>query len=422
MILTIQPGTLKGTAKVPPSKSHTIRALALAALAGGDSEILSPLDSADGRSAREAARALGAEIEVGTSWKVRGTGGSLKPPDGVIDVGNSGTTARIFTAVSALLDGSFAVLTGDEQSRRRPMNPLVEALNRLGGRAFSTRGNGCLPVVSGGRLRGGAAAVSGVTSQFVTALLIAAPLGVGDSRINVIHLQEAPYVDMTLWWLERLGIRYEREGYREFYVYGGQSYPPFCREIPADFSSATFLLCAAAMTDSDVLLTGLDLSDPQGDKKVIDMLGAMGARIESGPEGIRVRGGDLRGMDLDLNDTPDALPALAVVGCRARGRTRLLNVPQARLKETDRIAVMAGELLRMGARVRELPDGLAVEESPLKGTQVDGHADHRVVMSLAIAGLAAGGATSIRTAEAMHVTFPAFPELLASLGARLRLE
>lgn len=421
MILAIHPGSLKGRAKIPTSKSHTIRAVALAALAAGESEILSPLDSADGRSAREAARALGAGIEVGRSWKVQGTGGVLTSPDGVIDVGNSGTTTRIFTAVSTLLDGSFAVLTGDDQTRRRPMNPLIEALNRLGGRVFSTRGNGCLPVVAGGRLRGGAAPVSGITSQFVTALLIAAPLAVGDSQLNIINLQEAPYVDMTLWWLDRLGIRYERDGYREFYVYGGQSYPSFRREIPGDFSSATFLLCAAAMTDSDVLLTGLDLSDPQGDKKVIDILSAMGARIELSSEGVRIRGGNLQGMDLDLNDTPDALPALAAVGCKARGKTRLLNVPQARIKETDRIAVMAEELTRMGARIRELPDGLVIEESSLRGAEVDGHTDHRVVMSLAIAGLTATGTTSIRTAEAIHVTFPTFPDLLVDLGARLSL-
>ena len=227
---------------------------------------------------------------------------------------------------------------------------------------------------------------------------------------------------MTLWWLDRLGIRYERQGYEEFFVYGNQSYPSFRQAIPGDFSSATFFLCAAAMTDSDVTLKGLDLSDPQGDKQVIDMLAAMGARIESGPDGIRIRGGELKGAELDLNDTPDALPALAVVGCKARGTTRLLNVPQARIKETDRIAVMAREITRMGGRIQELPDGLVIEESNLQGTEVDGHGDHRVAMSLAVAGLIADGTTAIRTAEAISVTFPNFPELLARLGARVTLD
>jgi len=419
MILTVRPGNLKGSVEIPSSKSHTIRALALATLAGGDSEILAPLDSEDGRSAREACRLLGAHIEVGETWKVRGTGGVPSSPEAIIDVGNSGTTARIATGVATLLDGTFAVITGDAQTRRRPMGPLIEALGRLGGRVFSTRSNGFLPVVAGGRLKGGITSVAGITSQFLTSLLISTPLARGDSQIRVIDLHEKPYVDITLWWLDRLGIRYERRGYEEFLVYGNQTYPSFRQAIPGDFSSATFFLCAAAMTDSDVTLTGLDMSDPQGDKQVIDMLAAMGARIESAPGGIRVRGGDLKGMDLDLGDTPDALPALAVVGCKARGTTRLLNVPQARIKETDRIAVMAREITRMGGRIQELADGLVIEESSLQGTEVDGHGDHRVVMSLAIAGLIARGTTSVGTAEAISVTFPNFPELLARLGAQV---
>jgi len=422
MILTVRPGNLKGSVEIPASKSHTIRALALATLSGGDSEILSPLDSDDGRSAREACRSLGAQIEVGVTWKVKGTGGCPVSPETVIDVGNSGTTARIATGMATLLDGTFAVLTGDAQTRCRPMGPLMEALGRLGGRVFSTRGNGFLPVVAGGRLKGGVTSISGITSQFLTSLLISTPLARGDSQISVIDLHERPYVDMTLWWLDRLGIRYERQGYEEFFVYGNQSYPSFRQAIPGDFSSATFFLCAAAMTDSDVTLKGLDLSDPQGDKQVIDMLAAMGARIESGPDGIRIRGGELKGAELDLNDTPDALPALAVVGCKARGTTRLLNVPQARIKETDRIAVMAREITRMGGRIQELPDGLVIEESNLQGTEVDGHGDHRVAMSLAVAGLIADGTTAIRTAEAISVTFPNFPELLARLGARVTLD
>ena len=164
------------------------------------------------------------------------------------------------------------------------------------------------------------------------------------------------------------------------------------------------------------------MSDAQGDKAVVDYLRQMGADIDVGPDGIRVRPGTLTGCELDLNATPDALPMMAVVGCFAKGRTVLGNVPQARLKETDRIAVMHEELSRMGARITEQADGLTIEQSDLRAAEVDGHHDHRVVMSLAVAGCTLAGETRIRTAEAMSVTFPTFVDCMTSLGAEIRTE
>ncbi len=203
---------------------------------------------------------------------------------------------------------------------------------------------------------------------------------------------------------------------------GGQRYRAFDRPVPGDFSSATFFLVAAAITGSEITLVGLDRSDTQGDKVVLDYLAAMGAAIEWLPEGVRIRGGELRGGEFDLNATPDALPAMAVAACFAEGETRLVNVPQARIKETDRIAVMARELAKMGGRVVELPDGLVVQGGGLRGAVVDGHGDHRVVMALAVAGLAAPGRTEVTTAEAAAVTFPNFVDLMRSLEARIRQE
>jgi 3-phosphoshikimate 1-carboxyvinyltransferase len=190
--------------------------------------------------------------------------------------------------------------------------------------------------------------------------------------------------------------------------------------VPGDFSSATFFLVAGALGGNDVTLTGLDMNDTQGDKAVVDMLKAMGARIDIGEDAIRVAGGELVGGEFDLNATPDALPAMAVAGCFARGTTRLVNVPQARLKETDRIAVMHQALSTLGGKVTELPDGLVIEHSELKGGNVHGHADHRVVMALAVAATACKKATTIDTAETAAVTFPNFTELMTSLGAKLR--
>jgi 3-phosphoshikimate 1-carboxyvinyltransferase len=224
---------------------------------------------------------------------------------------------------------------------------------------------------------------------------------------------------MTLDWLKSQGIKFENLDYKLFKITGGQEYKPFTREIPADFSSATFFLVAAAVTGGDVTLNGLDMNDTQGDKAVVEMLKKMGANIEIGENSIRVNGGKLTGAELDLNATPDALPAMAVAGCFAKGETRLVNVPQAREKETDRIAVMCKELKKLGADIEEMPDGLIIRESVLKGGDARGYDDHRVVMSLAVAGLCSEKPIKIDTAESAGITFPNFTELMNSIGAAM---
>jgi 3-phosphoshikimate 1-carboxyvinyltransferase len=302
------------------------------------------------------------------------------------------------------------------------MGSLLEALNALGAQAFSTKGDGTLPVVVSGPIEGGRTTVSGITSQYVTSLLIAAPLAPKSIEIIVQDLHERPYVGMTLWWLDRHEITYKHEGWERFWVEGGQSYKADEVAVPGDFSSATFFMAAGAVGAGSITLRGLDMTDTQGDKAVVDILQSMGAEITVGEEGLMISEGELVGQELDLNDTPDALPALSVVGCFARGRTVLRNVPQARIKETDRISAMAKELTKMGARVEELPDGLVVHESSLKGTTVEGWSDHRIVMALAIAGLRAEGSTVITTAEAIEVTFPTFVDLLTDLGAKANLQ
>jgi len=419
--LVVEKSELSGRVLIPASKSHTIRAVAFAWLAEGTSRIRNPLDSADTRAAVRAARAFGAQVETSTDWVVHGTGGDMRTPDDVIDVANSGNTLYISMASAALVDG-WTIITGDHQIRRRPAGPLIEALNDLGATAFSTRGNGMAPLAVRGPLRGDKTDLdASKTSQYLTALLINCPLARGDSEIRVRNLVERPFIEMTLGWLKDRGATWEQEGFEVFRIPGGQRYGGFDRRVPGDFSSATFFLCAAAITGSELLLDGLDMSDVQGDKAVVHMLAEMGAEVEELPEGIRIKGGELKGTQIDLNATPDALPALAVTGCFARGETRLVNVPQARLKETDRITVMREELQKMGARVEELPDGLVIHESKLSGTRVNGHYDHRVVMALAVAGLGATGTTIIDTAESVEVTFPNFVELMTSTGARMRI-
>jgi 3-phosphoshikimate 1-carboxyvinyltransferase len=421
--LIVERSEIGGSVAIPGSKSHTIRAVTIGTLAQGTSRIERPLDSLDTRAAVTAGRALGADIEIADDeWVVHGTGGELQTPADVVSVGNSGTTLYFCLSMAALGEG-WTILTGDAQTRSRPAGPLLGALGSLGAEAFSTRDNGCPPIAVKGRLRGGAAEIECPTSQYLSSLLISCPLAHGATELSVPLLHERPYVEMTLAWLDRRGISYEHDGaMARFRIPGGQRYSAFREAIAADFSSATFFLCAAAVTGAELALQGLDMEDTQGDKAVVGMLEQMGCRVATGPDGVRVRGGDLVGTELDLNATPDALPALAATACFARGETRLVNVPQARLKETDRIAVMHETLSAMGGDVEELRDGLIVRQSRLRGAALSGHADHRVVMALAVAGLAAEGRTQIDTAESVQVTFPSFVELMEGIGARIRTE
>lgn len=423
MKLCVQKSNLNGDVAIPGSKSHTIRAVAIAALAEGDSRIRRPLYSSDAESAVQSYRLLGAEIDTSDpeAWWVRGTGGKIVDPGQTIDVGNSGTTLRLALGSAALgTTGQTLTFTGDEQIQSRPIGPLLEALGNLGANCHSVQNNGKAPVAISGGLTGGATELMAPTSQYLSSLLLCCPLAPQDSEITVTLLNEPGYVQMTLDWLDRQEIRYQSRGYDYFEIPGGQKYKAFDLPVPADFSSATFFLCGAALCGGQVTVQGLDFTDSQPDKAVVDYLKTMGAVIEHTDKGVVVKGSRLHGAEIDMNATPDALPAMAVTAALAEGTTRLINVPQARNKETDRIKCMAEELTKLGARVEELPDGLVIHGGTLKAAPVKGHADHRIVMALALAGLKLDNPIEIDTAEAMNVTFPNFVELMSSLGASMQ--
>ncbi|MCK5851719.1 3-phosphoshikimate 1-carboxyvinyltransferase [bacterium] len=418
MNLISQKAILNGSVRIPASKSHTIRALIISTLAEGQSVLINPLQSGDTISCLEACRAFGAEIiEEENKWIVNGKG-VANPPTEIIDVGNSGTSLYLLLSAAALIPGE-STFTGDYQIKRRSAQSLIDSLNDLGAKCVSTRGNGCAPFVVRGKLKGGLTTIECPTSQYLSSLLISCPLAEGGTEISVPLLNEKPYVEMTLDWLKNQNIKFENLDFKKFVIPGNQKYKPFSREIPADFSSATFFLVAAAITGGNVTLNGLDMNDTQGDKAVVEMLKKMGAEIEIGENFIRVNGGQLIGAELDLNATPDALPAMAVAGCFAKGETRLVNVPQAREKETDRISVMCKELKNLGADIEEMPDGLIIRESKLKGGNAHGYDDHRVVMSLAVAGLCSENPINIDTAESAGITFPNFVELMNSIGGKV---
>lgn len=418
MRLSILKSRLSGSVEIPGSKSHTVRAVAIGSLASGKSIIRKPLVATDTLSSVNAYRALGADIEINEGeWMVRGFGGVPGEPKGPIDVGNSGTTLYIAAGSAALGEHTYQ-FTGDAQIARRPSGPLAEALAKLGAKAETASPNGIGPVTVTGPIKGGSLRLDcSKTSQYLSSLLINCPLASGTTLIEAEDLVEQPYVQMTLRWIREQGIQVDNENFHKFIVPGGQRYQPFDRAVPADWSSATFFLCAAAITGSTITLLGLDGNDTQGDKAVAGVLAEMGADVDLGPDRVTITGGNLVSGVFDLKDTPDALPALAVTACFAKGETRLVNVAQARLKETDRIAVMCKELKKMGADIEELPDGLVIYGSDLHAADVFGHDDHRVIMALTIAAMGIDGESTVSPADALDVTFPTFIELMNSLGA-----
>jgi 3-phosphoshikimate 1-carboxyvinyltransferase len=425
LLIQAQQSLLHGTVAIPASKSHTIRAIAIASLADGQSLIHNPLDSQDAQSCVRTYRSLGAAISTENPrlWTVGGTGGKIQAPKDTIDVGNSGTTLNIAMGSAALIGPNEEItFTGDYQIQSRPVGTLCNALSKLGAKIWTIKGNDCAPVEVHGQLKGGSVSIECPTSQYLSSLLLACPLADGDTEIDVPLLHEPDYAKMTLDWLDKQNIRYTRQNMAHFSIPGRQAYKPFDLSVPADFSSATFFLCAGALIADYLTLSGLDFTDSQPDKAVVDYLKRMGADISVSSNKVVVRKSQLKGVDIDMNRTPDALPAMAVTAAFASGTTRLYNVPQARKKETDRIACMVKELTKLGADVEELPDGLVIHGGKkLYPADLHGYDDHRIVMAMSIAGMSLEGMTTVDTAQAAGVTFPDYVPLMQSLGANITI-
>lgn len=419
MNLIVRPSEITGRVAVPGSKSHTIRAVAAALAAGGESIVHAPLISADTISTLNAAERLGAKVVRGEDcWRITGTGGDFNVIDDKLDMGNSGTGLRILSAIAAT--GKHPVtFDGDDSLRGRLMKPLLDAMAQLGVKYSAEK----CPLTISGPLHGGKVSIEAPSSQFLTALLFALPMAEEDSEITVTLLHEAPYVGITLKWLKMCGIEFEGSSdYMHFVIPGGQRFRPFETVIPADFSTAAFPLVAATIAGKEsVEIANLDFDDVQGDKAVFDLMTTLGADIQRSPGHCLVKPAEICGADLDLNATPDALPILAVAGACSSGVTRLLNVPQARLKESDRISCMTCELRKMGAEVEELDDGMVIHGGKLHGAELESYGDHRIAMALAVAALTASTPSVIKDAECAAVTYPGFVEDFRRMGADFEL-
>lgn len=423
----VRKSKLHGTATVPGSKSHTIRAVLLAAMSKGTSSIHNPLPSLDCKSAMHVAACFGAKVNMQPGlWAVEGVGRELKIPDNYVDCGNSGSTAYFAASMAALTEG-YTFLTGDAQIRRRPIQPVLDAINQLGGRAFPSRpGVNACPAIIGGKMQGGTVRFKHSLSQFVSSVMMSAPLLEKDTVIINEDPLEKPYLQLTIDWMRRYGVELaENSGdYTYFKISGGQEYRPAESYVPSDWSGVAFPLVAGLVTDSQISICGVDFNDSQGDKAVVDHLISMGADItEDAKNGkLLIRGGRPLhgGQTIDLSDIPDSLPALSVAAAYAQGDTRFTGLGHVRMKETDRVAVMAEELGKMGASVETGSDYMIVHGGKkLTGTTVESCDDHRVAMAMTVCGLFAEGETTVRNSECAAVSFPSFFEVMESLGAEL---
>ena len=408
-----------GTVTAPPSKSYTHRAMVLGALTHSSFSLINPLMSEDTRATLDALYALGTEFR-GTAQGVSIHCESLRGARVVIDAKNSGTTIRLITGIASLLP-STTTLTGDDSLVRRPMGPLVDALGQLGAKISYHSKPGRPPLSVTGPITGDRADIpAGISSQFVSSLLIACSQKKGDTQTRLEgELRSRPYVDITLRMLEEFGAQVE-ENEEGFFVIGEQQLSREAYTVPGDFSSAAFPLVAAALTGGDVTVRNLDKNSPQGDRAILEHLKAFGAKVTRTNSAVRVQAADLRGTDIDVRHTPDLFPILAVMGAVAEGKTVLSGGENLREKESDRIATTVRFLHDMGAAIVAKDDGCEITGvHKLHGTTIETEGDHRILMAAAVAALSATSDTKIDDTDSFNVSYPGFVRDLHQLGCRV---
>jgi 3-phosphoshikimate 1-carboxyvinyltransferase len=414
-------GPVRGSLRPPGSKSITNRALVCAALAEGASTLSGALDSEDTQVMMDSLRRLGIPVERqddGSKLIVSGCGGKIPVSEAELFVGNSGTTIRFLTAMTTLGHGTYR-LDGVPRMQERPIADLLTALNQLGAETRSEAGTGCPPViVRASGLPGGRATIRGdISSQFLSGLLMAAPLAQENVELIVEgELVSQPYVTMTIGVMREFGVEAHYSGLSRFVIAGQQRYRAGELAIEPDASAASYFWGLAAVTGGQVTVEGLARRALQGDVAFVDCLEKMGCDVIHDSRGITVRGTEnrLRGIDVDLNAISDTAQTLAVVALFAEGPTTIRGVAHIRHKETDRIADLARELRKLGAAVEELADGLRITPAPLHGATIETYNDHRMAMSFALAGLKIPG-VSIRNPECTAKTYPEFFVDLAAL-------
>jgi 3-phosphoshikimate 1-carboxyvinyltransferase len=393
-------------------------------LSTGTTRIRNPLFCDDTEVTLQIAKMMGADISNGTDVEITGPS-RLQAPNSEMDCRASGTTLRLFTALSALTSGR-CVLTGDDSLLRRPIVDLLSALQQLGVNARSLKENDRPPVeIHGHNLIGGPVRIRGdVTSQYISGLLHACSKGEGDSTIQITaQLESQPYVEMTLEVMAHFGAKADpSQDWSRIYVPGDQDYRSEEYQVQGDYSSAAFLIAAGALSGR-VETTGLRKDSKQGDAVIISLLKEMGTSLRRTQNGIVTSTSDLESLDIDVSQIPDLVPVLTLLATQAEGSTRIYNAQRLRYKESDRLSSVALELRKMGARIREERDGLTITgPTPLRGAVIEVHNDHRIAMTCIIAGLVAEGTTTVENVECVNKSYPDFIRDVLALGAQVELE
>ena len=406
------------TLDVPGSKSITQRALIAAALADGVSIVRGPLASEDTHYTATALRAMGVEIvERENEWQIIGRGGRLTTPAEKIFLGNNGTATRFLTSVAALGKGAFEI-TGDPRMEERPIKPLMSALKGWGVAVESIKGTGCPPLkITAAGITGGATLLpEGKSSQYLSSLLLVAPYAKNPAELTVAgEVLSKPYVAMTLAVMRSFGVDAEANDSFSYFRVPQGVYKAMEYQVEGDASSASYFWAAAAITGGRVTVANVPEKSLQGDTALVDILAGMGCAVEYAANGITVNGPEkLTGVEVDMGNCPDVVPTLAVVASQAYGRTVIKNIAHLRIKECDRLHVMAVELAKLGARVEEKEDTLIIEgrspdTPPMHGAEIETYNDHRIAMSFAVAGLVAPGVTVLGE-ECVVKSFPDFWE------------
>lgn len=417
-------GPLDATVRLPGSKSLTNRHLVCAALADGRSVLHNASFCDDAARMIEGLGRLGirsVSLPEADRVEVEGCRGHLPADEGEIDAGDAGTVMRFLTALVTLGHGRYR-LDGSDRMRERPIGPLADGLRELGAAISYEQRAGYPPltVVTRGLLGGTVALARPVSSQFVSALLLVAPYASRDVMLRIDGGPTSrPYVDMTVAVMRALGVEVLcTPSADRFVVPSTQRYQAQAVTIEPDASAATYFWSAAAVCGGRVTVAGLGRDSVQGDVGFVELLARMGCAVEQTAAGLTVCGptGRLRGIDADLSAMPDAAPTLAVVALFADGPTRIRNVANLRIKETDRLAALERELSRLGATVEPIDDGLTIHPpTRLRPATIETYNDHRMAMSFAVAGLAAGDVV-IRAAECVAKSFPGFFETLGELA------
>ena len=419
MDLIVQPATgLSGELEPQPSKLHTQFASALALLAGGKSVIERPLRVKDTNVMLQAAEAMGATVKRAQDrWSIWGAGGGLKPAQNVIDAKNSGTALSLLTSIAALAP-AITVLNGDTQLRSRPMPALLRFLRRLGADVHSTKPDDSPPfVVFGGELAGGKVRLGEVNARYLPALLLPCPYGRKQVELSFKRSQKNPQLELILELAKRAGVEVSPRGKK--LLIPNRPYRTFSFRVPQELAAAAVFVVAAALTDSKLKLRGV--KDVAGrDVAFLDILRMAGLKVQVSKKIFVVEGKqNPSAAKLDLSRVPELLPIIAVLACKAKGKTLIRNAGEARAMKSDRVSAMARELRRMGARVLEHDDGLLIHgPAKLKGCEVDGHDDYAVVAALVVAGLLAEGKTIVKNGVAvLRTSCSRFISTFHGLGA-----